>query len=145
MNNVEKRRYQLLDHTADLKVEIYGKDLQELFVNAAFMIFDVMVDLDKVAEQKFENVEIQSVDLPELFLDWLRELLFRFSVQGFIPRRVEIQMLDTDQVQLKALLFGETYDYERHGLKVEIKTPTYHQYVLEKQSDGYRATVVFDV
>lgn len=138
-------RYRLLEHTADLKVEIYGQNWNELFINAAFMIFDVMLELGKVSERQVETVEVKSNDLPELFLDWLRELLFLFSVRGFIPRQVEILTFDTDQVLVKAVLSGETYDSERHGLKLEIKTPTYHQFVVEKLPDGYRATVVFDV
>jgi len=43
-------KYRLLEHTADLKVEIFGRDLPELFANAAFMLFDVMVDLKQVRE-----------------------------------------------------------------------------------------------
>lgn len=137
--------YRLLDHTADLKVEIYGPGLKELFCNAAFMIFDVMLDLKKVREQGQYEIALQSTDLPELFLDWLRELLFLFSTRSFVTRRVEISALQSEPALLKAVVYGESYDPERHGLKIEIKTPTYHQYQLERTQEGYRATVIFDV
>jgi SHS2 domain-containing protein len=145
MADKQNRRYQLLEHTADLKVEIYGRDLNELFVNAAFMIFDVMLELERVAPVEVQTVAIKSADLAELFLDWLRELLYLFSVRGFVPGRVEIEQLAAEPALIKAVLAGETYDPGRHGLKIEIKTPTYHQYALERVPDGYRATVIFDV
>ncbi len=137
--------YALLDHTADLKVEIYGRDLKELFANAGFMIFDMMVDLKKVREARREEVNLISSDLSELFLDWLRELLYLFSAKGFVTRRVEIEALGSDNAHLSAFIYGEDYDPKRQGLKIEIKTPTYHQYSIEQTIAGYKATVVFDV
>ncbi len=138
-------RYQLLEHTADLKVAIYGKDLPELFVNAAQAIFDIMVDLNRVEEKTSEEVSLNSGSLEELFLDWLRELLFRFATRGLVCARVEMQSLDPERGGLTARLYGESYQMEKHGLKIEIKTPTYHQFSLVSGEAGFVATVVFDV
>lgn len=138
--------YKLLDHTADLKVEIFGRDLPELFANAAFMLFDVMVDLERVKEVQSEEVKIASDDLSELFLDWLRELLFLFSTRGLVIKRVRIKRLDELAWALEATVYGEPYEPNRHGLKIEIKTPTYHQFAIRKKEDGgWQATVIFDV
>ncbi len=137
------RRYQLLDHTGDLKVEIYGNDLAELFTNAAFMVFDVMLNLSKFEETTVRTVELRSPELSELFLDWLRELLFLFATQGFVTKRVV--KMEINPVWCRAELSGGEYQPERQGLKIEIKTPTYHQYLIEKNELGYKATVIFDV
>jgi len=135
--------YRRLEHTSDIKVEIYGADLKELFTNAATCLFDLTLDLEKVRETQSVPVSLKSADLPELFLDWLRELLFLFSTRSLVTRRVEIASIEPTKVQ--ATVFGEEFDAERHGLKVEVKTPTYHEYRIEKTDDGYRATVIFDV
>lgn len=142
---MKTEKYQLLEHTADLMVAIYGRDLPELFRNAAFMLFDVMVDLNQVEPNLTEEVELNSFNLEELFLDWLRELLYRFSARGFVPVAVVIEGLKPESGELKAKLTGEIYQPEKHGLKIEIKTPTYHQYRLEKGPTGWTATVVLDV
>ena len=42
-------KYRVFNHTADLGVEIYGKTVEELFVNAAFAIGDLMTDLQKMS------------------------------------------------------------------------------------------------
>ena len=135
--------YRRLEHTSDIKVEIYGADLTELFTNAATCLFDLILDLRKVRETQSAPVSLESTDLSELFLDWLRELLFLFSTHSLAIRRVEIGSIEPTQI--KATVLGEGFDAKRHGLKVEVKTPTYHEYRIEKGEDGYRATVIFDV
>ena len=135
--------YRRLEHTSDIKVEIYGADLAELFTNAATCLFDLILDRKKVRETQSVPLSLESADLSELFLDWLRELLFLFSNHSLAIRRIEIGSIEPTKI--KATVFGEEFDAERHGLKVEVKTPTYHEYRIEKGEDGYRATVIFDV
>ena len=138
-----KLRYRRLEHTSDIKVEIYGADLADLFTNAATCLSDLILDLEKVRETRSVPVALESAELPELFLDWLRELLFLFSAHSLAIRRVEISSIEPTKVH--ATVFGEEFDAERHGLRVEVKTPTYHQYRIDKTDEGYRATVLFDV
>ncbi len=135
--------YRRLEHTADIKVEIYGSDLAELFTNAATCLFDLILDREKVREIQSVPLSLKSAGLSELFLDWLRELLFLFSTHSIAVCRVEIGSIEPTKLQ--AVVFGEEFDQERHGLKVEVKTPTYHEYRIDETDDGYRATVLFDV
>lgn len=136
-------RYRLLEHTADLRVAVFGSTLAELYVNTAWMLFDVMLDLAGIGETESRPVVIQSADSEELYLDWIRELLFLFSTTGFVVRRAEVRELTADR--LAATLHGERCDPARHGLKLEIKTPTYHGFRLEETPAGWQATILFDV
>lgn len=139
-------RYRQLEHTSDIRVAILGKDLPELFANAAFCLFDIMLDITKVRETVTRSLSLESGDLSELLMDWLRELLFLFSNGSFVPSRVAIRSLSSDEpCSLSAELSGESYDPERHGLRIEIKTPTYHQYELKQTGEGWQALVVLDV
>ena len=138
-----KKPYRRLEHTSDVKVEIYGADLAGLFTNAGICLFDLMLDRGKVREITAVPVSLEAAALPELLLDWLRELLFLFSTRSLAVKRVEICSIEPTRVN--ATVFGEEFDAKRHGLKVEVKTPTYHEYRIEKKKDGYRATVILDV
>ena len=139
-------RYRQLEHTSDIRVAILGKDLSELFANAAFCLFDIMLDISKVKQTRTRELKLESADLSELFMDWLRELLFLFSNDSFVPARVEIRSLSSEEpCSLSAGLSGEDYDPERHGLRIEVKTPTYHQYELKQTEEGWQALVVLDV
>lgn len=136
------QRYRQLEHTADIQVEIYGKDLAELLANAAYCVADLMVDIARVEPVEQVPVSLKSSGEDELLMDWLRELLFLFSNKGFVAARAEI--VSAGPKRLDAVLHGEHYDLEKHGLKVELKTPTYHGYRLETTDAGLRATVLFD-
>ena len=135
--------YRRLEHTSDVKVEIYGSDLAELFTNASTCLFDLILDRDRVRETVSQSIYLEDTSLSELFLDWLRELLFLFSTRSLAVGRVEIKSIEPTRVE--AIVFGEEFDAVRHGLKVEVKTPTYHEYRIDKTEDGYRATVILDV
>ncbi|UCG43185.1 MAG: archease [candidate division WOR-3 bacterium] len=139
-------RYRQLEHTSDIRVAILGKDLPELFSNAAFCLFDIMLDISKVRETKTRSLSLESTDLPELLMDWLRELLFLFSNGSFVPARVAVRSLSSaEPCSLSAELSGETYDPDRHRLRIEVKTPTYHQYELKQTEKGWQALIVLDV
>jgi len=124
-------------------MEIYGKDLPELFTNACFALFDNILDLSSVQEKAAKTLTVRSQNLADLFMDWLRELIFLFSTEYFVVKRVEIVELKDNIVT--AHLFGEKFDRSRHRVKIEIKTPTYHMYQIERLATGYKATVIFDV
>ncbi|MBM3314641.1 archease [candidate division WOR-3 bacterium] len=142
--------YRLLDHTADLLVQFDAPDLPRLFAVAAQAVFDVMVDLKQVRETETKTLELGPAEPPDLFLDWLREVLFLFSARGFCVARAEVRLEPagggpTAPARLSARLSGEPYDPGRHGLKLEIKTPTYHRYRLTTAGHGWQAVVLFDV
>lgn len=124
-------------------VEIYGKDLQELFSNGLYALFDNITDIELIAEREEKEIKITAGSLEDLFLDWLRELLFLFATEYFVGKRVKEFSLKG--LSLEAKITGETFDQKRHNLKIEIKTPTYHMFSVKKEDTGYKATVIFDV
>jgi SHS2 domain-containing protein len=160
-------RYRNIDQTSDLGVEIFGRDLPELFANASFTIFDNILHLGCVVARESRSIELKAGSLEELFMDWLRELLFRFSTEYFVVKEVSNVKIEGGPGQAQALaagpqslgpgvcadapwrlaatVKGEKFDPARHQVKIEIKTPTYHMFKIEREGAGYTATVVFDV
>lgn len=136
-------RYKYLDHTSDLGVEIYGRDLPELFSNGLFTIFDNILNLDCVEAKETREIEITSQTLDELLIDWFRELLFLFATEYFAAK--EVKNIKIENNHLSAEISGEIFDKKRHRIKIEIKTPTYHMFNIKKTDSGFVATVIFDV
>jgi SHS2 domain-containing protein len=133
--------YRYLDHTADLGVEVSGKTLPELLANTGRAIFETQIH-GKLRTHKEKSINLQSDSLEDLFIDWCRELLYNFSVHGFIPRDYEISVED---FAIHANLRGDIYDAKRHRVRIEIKNPTYHNLAIEKIEDGFCARIIFDV
>lgn len=136
-------RYRYVDHTSDLGVEIFGSDLPELFINGCFALFDNILNLTTVQEKETKSIALKSQTLEDLFMDWLRELLFIFATEYFIVKK--ITKINFTNNALTAELCGEKFDRKRHSIKIEIKTPTYHMFRIEQLEKGYKATVIFDV
>lgn len=136
-------RYRYLNHTSDLGIEIFGKDLEELFANGLYALFDNITDIKLIEEREEKEIKITAESLEDLFMDWLRELLFLFAIEYFVGKRVKD--ISLSQNSLVAKIMGERFDPKRHPLKIEIKTPTYHLFQIKKEDSQYRATVIFDV
>ena len=61
------RTYTLIDHTADLGIRVFGKTLEELFINAGFALFDLLVGNLSQADKKTRNLSLSGVDWPDLY------------------------------------------------------------------------------
>jgi SHS2 domain-containing protein len=138
---VPQRSYEYIDHTADLGIRVYGKTIKDLFNNIAKAIFETQIE-GEIELIKEMNIELTSESQEDLFIDWCRELLYNFSVHGFIPKTYELSMKNTT---LTARLVGDTFDAQRHTVQLEIKNVTYHDFRIEKKGEYYHASVIFDV
>ncbi len=137
------KRYELLDHTADIGIIVHGVELPETFGNAAYAMFDILTNIDEVKETGRFDIQVSASDVEELLVTWLDELLYRYETERVIFKRFVIE--DMDETSLRATAFGEKIDPLRHEIKLEIKSVTYHQLKVEKTDDGWKAQVIFDV
>lgn len=138
---IVKKPFRYLDHTADLGIEVLGENLNALFVNIGKAIFETQIT-GSIEEQKEITISITAESIEDLFIDWCRELIYHFSVHGFVPKEYDLSL---NKMSLKARLSGDVFDEKRHKTKLEIKNPTYHNLQVKKTEAGYRATIIFDV
>ncbi|MCH8196371.1 MAG: archease [Chloroflexi bacterium] len=135
--------FRMLEHTADAAIEATGKDLRQLFANAARGLFQVITELDSIGESLSRDVSADAADREALLVAWLNEFVYLFDVENILFRRFEIGELTETMVKGRA--FGEPIDHGRHDLKTAIKSTTYHGLSITGGGDGYRARVIFDV
>lgn len=132
--------------TADLAIKARGKDLNELFTNAARAVCEATVEPDSVdAKEKFE-FHIEAKTLEDLLFDFLSEIIFKkdADLMIFSDCRIFVDG-EEDAWSLHAVLHGETIDREKHKLHHDIKAVTLHMLKVEKTDDGFEATFVVDV
>jgi SHS2 domain-containing protein len=135
------QKYEFLEHTADVTFKAYGRDLNELFENAAEALEDTMVILDEVALGETLTIEIGSNSYENLLYDWLSELLITFEVERFAVKKCFVRIVG---LSLTADCLGERLDLNRHRLNAEVKTMTYHNLAVTK-NDIYHTEVTLDV
>ncbi|MHC4537783.1 MAG: archease [Planctomycetota bacterium] len=136
-------QFDIIDHTADIGVTVYGKYLKDLFTNAAHAMFSLMANLDNMEEKIIRKIEITAPDQESLLVSWLNELLYIYDAEYMLFKRFDIIHLDENRLKAKAS--GEKINLERHELKTDIKAATYHMLKIEKTvNDSFRAQIIFD-
>ncbi len=133
-------RFELLDHTADILVRAHGDTLEECFANAAYAMFDQMVDLATVEKKGEVEVLVSGEEMEELLYDMLSELLYIHDVDGVVLSDFEVEFTKEG---LRCRARGEKLNLERHGPKTEVKAVTFH--MMEVDESGPSVTVLFDV
>jgi SHS2 domain-containing protein len=136
-------RYRLIDHTADIGIEVAGGSLEGVLEDAGFGMFDLMADLSRVEPERSLRLELASGSLEDLLVDWLRELLYRFQTDLVLFRDFAVRM--TSPLSFSAEVSGATYRPGLDELYREIKAVTYHGLSVEKKDGVWRARVIFDV
>lgn len=135
--------YKLIEHTADLGIEVTADDLKGIFVNSALALFDLMVGLEKIGGTAPKQFTVSGADHVELLVAWLNELLYVYSVEKLVFSRFEHVQLNPNRIE--AVGWGELLDPQRHELNIEIKAATYHGLALSKQNGIWKARIIFDI
>ncbi len=139
--------YELLEHTADLKVRITSAGLKELFVDSAAAIFDIIAERKSPQPAKKEKISInvrlvEGADkLEDLFVDWLNEVISLSATEEMIFSDFKIKELTESGLNAEAM--GESI--KNYRLNTEIKAATRHELKLTKLENGWQAEVIFDV
>jgi SHS2 domain-containing protein len=136
-------RYRVFDHTADLGVEIYGTTVKELFANAAFAVFDMLTDLDRVLTSEERKIIVEGEGWEDLLVNYLREVLYLFNGEGLLLR--EYSIIEIDPQHLEGKVSGEVFDPLKHRMNKEIKAVTYHQITVRETPGMWIGRVIFDV
>lgn len=140
---MSKMRFEVLDISGDVGIRAFGKSLEELFINAASGMYNLITDTEAVEGRKSIDVEVESHSLEGLLVSWLNELIFQFDTYGFIGKEIEIK--EFSERGLKASLSGEDFDEMRHDKRLLIKAATYHQLRIEKVGEDWKAEIIFDI
>jgi SHS2 domain-containing protein len=137
--------YEVSEHTADLALTIHADTVEDLFATAARAMFENLVDISGVTEMTEIRVNIACADqgMEELLVEWLRELLARFSLDEIVLSQFDIENLTESEIVARCR--GEPIDPERHQLLTEIKSITYHGLELRRTPGGWTARVLFDI
>ncbi|HUL39804.1 MAG TPA: archease [Methanomassiliicoccales archaeon] len=133
-------RYELLEHTADVMVKAHGKDLEECFANAAYALFDQMVDASTIDVKVHVRFEVEGHDLESLLYNFLSEFLYIHDAKQLVLKEFEVGM-DGNKASCRA--GGERLSRDKHGQRHEVKAITYHMLSVDPKEPS--VTVIFDI
>ena len=141
--------YQYLEEvgTADIAFEATGRDLPELFREAADATMNVMIDnLEAIESRETRKIALSNDNLEMLLFDLLQELIYLKDAERLLLRIREVRIDEKDERYfLKAVAGGEPLDAERHHQRADVKAVTLYDFSVEKANGGWKARVLLDI
>jgi len=137
------KRFEFLDHTADIGLIVYGEDLKALFENAGEALFHLITDLKKVRRRTERRIAIGREGLERLMVDWLTELLYLHEVENLLFKGFKVESVGEDG--LRAEVKGEPFQEGVHVIKTEVKAVTYHQIEVRRENGHWKAQIILDL
>ena len=135
--------YIILDHTADLGVEIKGTSPINLFENAGRTLLYLMLKTARAGKIQNEKISLTGDDLADLMVRYLSEILYLFEGEKLVVNSINIESLSSKQLEGSLGLFP--FDPEIHEILTEIKAVTYHQIEVTDRNGIWTARVIFDL
>lgn len=154
------KKYETLDISGDVGLRVFGKSVDEVFINSAIGMYSLITNLNLIEEKKTVDISVKAHSLEGLLISWLNELIFHFDTYGFIGKKIEIMssefspprfsernrgVRNSENCMLKTKVYGEDFDQARHESKLLIKAATYHKLKIEKVDDTWKSEIIFDI
>ena len=137
------KRFEAIDHPSDIGIIAYGKDLKELFENAAFGMFSLMGDIEAVTPEVEKEFKTSGSDKESLLINWLNELIFTEDTKKIMFK--DFKVLSLSDKSLTAKAFGCRAPSSKPLISRSIKGATFNQLEIKKIKSGLSARIVFDV
>lgn len=135
--------YETLDHTADLAIRILGRNMAELFRNAALAIKDLLGVPESGKNEKPVEILVQGMDLPDLMINWLKEILYLYHDESMAVWDITIREIKGDR-EMAATISALPFPDQGILMNTEIKAVTYHGIKVENRDGKWVCEVVFD-
>lgn len=145
------QEFEIIPHTADLKIRAYGNTFEELFRNALKGMFSSIKpqgprihykeDMPEIHHFTAEHeVTVHSMNKELLLIDFLSECLYLSDVNNEAYFDTRFTLLN--ETELECTVYGvHITGFE----EVEIKAVTYHDLEMQEIDSVWQATIVFDI
>ncbi len=134
--------WRLLDHTADIRLEVWGTSLEKLFIYAAKSLSTLLTSPTEPNSEEQIQVALEGGELDELLVNWLREILYFTQTRRIVVTDADI--VELSETSLKARLKVRK---KRIGAEtsIEVKGVTYHGISIRVNDQGYTAQIIIDI
>jgi SHS2 domain-containing protein len=143
--------FEYFETDADIGVIGRGATAAEAFVQSALGVFALIVELAGVEERERREVRAHGESLESLLVAWINECLYVHDVEGFVARRVVLEVFESipgaggEPLRLHSVLHGEEVDPSRHRLGTVVKAATMHHVSARPTESGFETRLVLDV
>ncbi|HAX61994.1 MAG TPA: hypothetical protein DCX95_05515 [Elusimicrobia bacterium] len=141
-----RNKHKAIKDASCLETVIFGKNLKDLFENAAFEMYSLIAKPDSEKKKKPFKITVTANNTEDLLMAYLKELIHYYSVRKILLCSVNVMLLTENKVHAK--LTGEELG-RRHHISHNIKSAKYGvangAAKIIKTRTGYKTQIIFDV
>lgn len=134
-----KKPYEILSHTADIRLKVSGQNYEDLIRNALLGLNAILGGEKRDTNVVSISVDIHAPNFETLLIDVLSKVLAESHVQH--ATFTDIHISEFTPTRIKAIVRGHTVD----KFTRDIKAVTYHNVVVRNYSDHKEVTIVLDI
>lgn len=132
--------------TADICLRIKGKDIEELFENAAYALFSVISDIDQIDAKETKEIELSANNRNALLVDYLNELIYHWDAKKMLYNGFNCEINESEkEIRLISDNLGEKYNHQTHDLYTEVKAATYYGLDIKNTKQHLTCEITLDV
>jgi len=88
------KKFEILEHTADIGIMAYGKNKREVFINAAKGMFKIIAGENRNLKENFyDKIKLEADNLEGLLFAWLNELLYILFNKSYFRKNVGVEFI----------------------------------------------------
>lgn len=135
------RRFEVLSHTADIGGRVYGKDIEELFRNAAELLYSLSGIAQRKGKGNVVKIKLYAGSIEELLVKFLNELIYCMDAKKIGG---EIKKLVIKKENGRYII---SCDLEESAISIrrEIKAATYHNLKVKEEKGVFSTDIIFDI
>lgn len=136
------RKYELISHTADIKLKVEADDLSGVFIAALEGMTSIIKKENSIesVEKSKKIITIESPDKTALLIDFLNEVLYQSHTNKEIYR--EVKFLEFSEMAIKAEIRGQKVEQ----FDEDVKAVTYHEAdIVKNENNNWETVIVFDI
>ncbi len=136
------KKFEILPHTADVRLRVTGNSLEELFAAALEGMNKIIKNDhgDRRHPEYFEKIKIDSADESMLIIDFLSEVLTLSHKNKVLYNIKTFNKLENNELEI--IIEGNKVD----GFDEDIKAVTYTEAeIIKNNLNQYETIIVFDI
>lgn len=138
------KKFEFLEHTADVKFRAYGENAEDLFNHCALALSNIFSRGKKIPMVTRKEFVVSGDDYESLLYNFLEELIYLFDAKQFVVSKTEVALKIGEEYTLDVVVYGD--NTLKHKDLDAIKAPTYAEMYFKKiDTEHWEAQVVVDV
>ncbi|PIN93419.1 hypothetical protein COU54_03110 [Candidatus Pacearchaeota archaeon CG10_big_fil_rev_8_21_14_0_10_31_24] len=133
------KKFEFLEHTADIKFRTSGKNLNEVFENVVLAVAYYLTGGVKIGNKEQRKIFLEKDNLESLMYSFIDEIIYLLDSSAFLVSKAEIQISGN---KLIGILYGDSA--QKYEIS-QIKAATYAEMHIKENLKGWEAQVVLDV